>query len=242
MAKKLKKPAAKKTQKSPAKPKPKSKSKPKIKAKASPKKKAASVPQAKKSVQKETTRSWSTVLTDSLDTITQRVEALFTSEPTHIVDAIKKDHEALRNFIGVLKDANRDMSERRRAYSLFSDLLHSHTVAEENAVYVPVEKIPERELKMEIAEGFVEHQVCSDLMEKMELIEDAKTWGAHANVLAELVEHHLDEEEEELLPLIKDHTPDELNEAMLVQYMDLRSETQEKVREENAGVLEASPQ
>ena len=192
---------------------------------------------AAKSKKKNASSSWTMAVSDSLDAIVKRVEGLFSKEPKDIATAIKKDHEGLRNFIDVLKDGHRDIAERRRAYHLFSTLLKSHTLAEENAVYVPVEKLPKKDLKIEIAEGFVEHQVADDLMEKMSTITDAKTWAAHANVLAELVDHHLKEEEDELLPLIRQSASKELDQAMLAQYMELRQETQEIVKDENAGVL-----
>jgi len=176
-------------------------------------------------------------VTESFEAVVDRVEHLFSSEPSSVVDAVLQDHEALRNFIGILKDAHRDLRERQRAYRLFSSLLKSHTIAEENAVYTPADKLPKTDVKIKVAEGFVEHKMAEDLMTRMEKLNDPREWGAHANVLAEIVEHHLKEEEDDLLPFIKRLTSAEQDEVMLVQYLDLRQSTQETVRDENAGVL-----
>jgi len=171
-------------------------------------------------------------------TLIEKAKTLFANEPTDVVNAIKLDHDALRNYIGTLKDGHKPLAERRKAYDDFSALLKSHSMAEEEAVYASVEDIPKKDLKIEIAEGYVEHQVAEDLMKTMESVTDAREWGAHANVLAEIVEHHLKEEEEELLPLIQEAAPKSLNEAMLAAYVDLRYASQQKVTEDNAGVLD----
>lgn len=175
---------------------------------------------------------------ESIENITADVVNLFTSEPSDLITAIKQDHEGLRQYISVLKDTKRDMTERRRAYELFSSLLKSHTVAEENSVYKPIEKHAKQDLVIRIEEGFVEHRVADDVMTRLEAATDPVIWSAHANVLAELVDHHLAEEEEKMFPLVRKQISKKLEADLIVQYLDLRAKTQKKVTPKNAGVLE----
>ena len=177
-------------------------------------------------------------LQSGLDSITTKVMSILKDQPTDLISALKSDHDGLRQFIDVLKDTKRDMKERRRAYELFSDLLKSHTEAEENAVYKSFESKSKLNLVLRIEEGFVEHQVAKDVMAHMEKAKDAKVWSAHANVLAELVAHHLDEEEEKMFPKMRQQMSKKLEADAIMTYLQLRLKTQKKVTKKNAGILE----
>lgn len=154
-----------------------------------------------------------------------------------VVSALKQDHDGLRQYLSTLKDSKKPMAERRKAYAQFVPLLKSHSTAEENAVYKKAFTVANEDLKSEIAEGFVEHEVCNDIIRRMEDTSDELSWSAHANVLAEIVKHHLDEEEKELFPEIRKTASPELNMDMLTEFMSLRGETQVIITKENAGAL-----
>lgn len=171
--------------------------------------------------------------------LTEQLEDIFSSRPQDITSAIKMDHKALRNFLDVLKDTDRDMKERRQAYASFSALLKSHSKVEEEVVYQETFKLTGKELHIKVEEGFVEHRLAKDLMKRIERTEKALEWSAHANVLSEIVEHHLKEEERDLLPEIKKAASKKLDQLMLERYIDQRSKTQQKVTSKNAGVLKA---
>lgn len=173
-----------------------------------------------------------------LDQVIERVENLFSDRPKDITAAIKKDHEALRNFLDLLKDTKAEMTERRRAYTQFAALLKSHTEVEEKVVYQTSLKLTGREMHIKLTEGFVEHKLAEDLMTRIEKTTDAMDWSAHANVLSEIVEHHLKEEERDLLPLIRKTAPAKTDQAMLTEYLSMRASTQTQVTDKNAGVLE----
>ena len=196
----------------------------------------------KKTTKKNTVKSAAKKITVSiqsgLDAITTNVMAYLNDEPTDLVSAIEKDHDGLRQFIDVLKDTKQDMKERRRAYELFSALLKSHSEAEEIAVYEAIENKSKLNLVLRIEEGYVEHQVASDVMARMEKAKDPKVWSAHANVLAELVEHHLDEEEKKMFPLVREQISKKVEAEAIMTYLQLRTKTQKKVTKKNAGVLE----
>lgn len=193
---------------------------------------------AKKKAQKKSAVRVMKTLERGAAKIARRIEQIFTTHPISVTSAIKTDHEALRTFIKILKDADRPLPERRKAYAQFADLLHSHTVAEQTAVYKPTHRLPGHEMHIKVAEGVVEHDLSEDLMKRIARTRDPLAWSAHCNVLAEIVEHHLKEEERDLLPMIDKIAPDPTKNKMLEQFLALRGKTQKLVTPKNAGVLE----
>jgi hemerythrin-like domain-containing protein len=177
------------------------------------------------------------LLKSKLASIAEVVESYRPGKVVDIVGAIKEDHKGLRNFLDILKDVEKPITERRRAYKAFSELLKSHTTAEEEAVYERLPELTGRTLHVKMAEGFVEHQLAEDLMKRIERATDPLVWGAHCNVLSEIVEHHLKEEERDLLPLIRRKAPVEMNMDMLTQFLNIRAKTQKRASTKNAGAL-----
>ncbi len=171
-------------------------------------------------------------------TVSPLVAVLVLLQYTKYLDQnVIQDHKALRNILDLLKDTDKKMSARRQAYKGFSALLKSHSSSEELAAYIPTKKLSGREMHLKVEEGYVEHQLAADMMKRMEATKDPIVWSAHANVLAENVEHHLKEEERDLLPLIRKSVSEKKNLAMLKKYKSLRRQTQKFVTAKNAGVL-----
>lgn len=152
-----------------------------------------------------------------------------------ITNALKEDHEVLRKFGEVLKSEDASLSEKKTAYKNFSSLLKSHAKSEEKAVYEKCLKVDD--LEQEAEEGYVEHQIADTLMKKLETTQNKEKWQAMAKVLAEVVEHHADEEEKELLPEVKKEFESDERQEMTRQFLTLRERSQKGVNEENAGVL-----
>ena len=73
------------------------------------------------------------------------------------------------------------------------------------------------------AEAYAEHKIAKDLMKRIESAKDSAEWCAHANVLSENIEHHLKEEEQEeerdLLPLVRKGFTAKLAQEMLTSYV-----------------------
>lgn len=154
---------------------------------------------------------------------------------SNLVSAIKKDHDDLRRFIDILKSDEHTLSQKKRAYELFTTLLKSHSKAEEQAVYALTEDI--KDLRVDTLEGEVEHKVADALMEKISHTRQDEKWEAEVKVLAELVEHHIKEEESDYLPELEKKLDEDKQDAMALKFMALRQETQKQVSSENAGIL-----
>ncbi len=201
---------------------------------------------AKKATAKKVTIKAKTKIADRVigavksvvDKVAEGADGLIAVIQGDVITAIKEDHDSLRNYLDTLKNTEESMQKRRKAYEDFSALLKSHTVAEENAVYKIGMTLPGKEMHIKFAEGFVEHQLADDIMKRMESTEDAMAWSAHANVLSEIVEHHLKEEERDLLPQVRRAADLQTNMDMLTEFLSLRGKTQEKVTADNAGALD----
>lgn len=156
-----------------------------------------------------------------------------------VIEAIERDHDDLKKFIQVLKDDAKRPATKKAAYKEFSELLKSHTASEEKAVYAKCLRIGA--LKQDAYENYVEHALASRLMKELDGTRArSPEWFAKAKVLAELVEHHLIEEEQEFLPALRAHVEAEERVEMREEFVDLRIRTQKHHSERNAGVLTAN--
>lgn len=121
-----------------------------------------------------------------------------------IVSLIMEDHKPLKELIKVMKDSKRDAKERISAFNEFGPTLVAHAKPEEETLYVDMKS--QDELREEAYEGDVEHQIADQLVEEIKRTKEEDLKLARIKVLAELVEHHIKEEEEELLPDFKKHS------------------------------------
>ncbi|MEO6459961.1 MAG: hemerythrin domain-containing protein [Bdellovibrionota bacterium] len=158
-----------------------------------------------------------------------------------VTDAILKDHDALKKLGKILKDEKETAARKKVVYHEFKSLLSSHTVAEEKFVYSLSEHF--RDLKRKTEEGFVEHDVAETLMKKIHPPTTSRAsldhWTAQVQVLAELVEHHLEEEESDLIPALKKKLSAEQQQTSAEGFLKLRAKTQRVRRDNNLGALKA---
>ncbi len=126
------------------------------------------------------------------------------------------DHE---EFKSLLKQLNSDESKERRirAFERLKPLLTAHARAEEQAVYIPMINLRDSpDSRAEGNEGFVEHSLVDVLMERLgkTSMAGSEAWKAHAQVLQEMLEHHIGEEERQIFEELGEHFTDEQREAM----------------------------
>lgn len=118
-----------------------------------------------------------------------------------IIQMILDDHKPLKRCIEILKNSQLSLSSRRAAFSEFAPLLTIHAKAEEAILYT-FEKT-EIDMREEGFEGDVEHALADQMVEEIKQSVDKDIWPAKAKVLAELVEHHIKEEETEIFAELK---------------------------------------
>ncbi len=151
------------------------------------------------------------------------------SSKEDIIKLILADHEPLKRFIGILKDLDTPIRTRRRIFDQFVPLLLVHARSEQESLYTFL-KDENKELRIDGLEGDVEHELAEHMVEEVKMSEGAELWSARAKVLAELVEHHLKEEESDIFPAFKKESDVEDRVMIGKQYLELKDHFR---REEN---------
>lgn len=139
-----------------------------------------------------------------------------------IIDLILNDHKPLKKLIKVLKNSDTELEVRQNAFEEFAPLLTVHAKPEERTMYLFMKD--DEELREQGFEGDVEHALADQLVEEIKRTDEEDLWSARVKVLAELVEHHIEEEEDELLPDFKKHSEKEERVNLGKEFMRLKQE------------------
>lgn len=150
-----------------------------------------------------------------------------------ITSLILRDHQPLKKLIMTLKNAEIGIEKKRPLYNEFEQLLSQHAKAEEESLYVHMKE--EDDLCLEGLEGDTEHAIADQLMAEIgEIKNDDDLWLAKVKVLAEVVEHHVKEEEKNVLKQVRKEFDEkermEIGKEYLQQMDDLRVERTSKVK------------
>lgn len=118
---------------------------------------------------------------------------------------LKADHNTVRELFEQFKEAKeaKDTTQLGEVQRKIFTELEVHTAIEEEVFYPEAEAVGEEAEEL-VKEGVEEHHVVKVLMEEIaELTPDDDAWVAKMTVLIENVEHHAEEEEEELFPQLR---------------------------------------
>lgn len=158
------------------------------------------------------------------DEISKQVNRVknFLSGEEGILATILEDHKPLKELIRVMKDLEKPFEERERAFMDFAPLLLTHAKAEEESLYAYLKTVAE--LKTEGFEGQAEHNIADQLCEEIKRTDDRDALSARIKVLAELVEHHIEEEENVMFPEIRARVPSDVLMNLNNEYVEDQSE------------------
>jgi hypothetical protein len=119
---------------------------------------------------------------------------------TTIFDALRADHEIQRELAARLIETTGASEDRRELFARLKAELAAHATAEERAFYVPLmqDDLSQAKARHSVAE----HHEMDELVERLEGYElGASQWLITAKELHHKVNHHLDEEEQEVFQL-----------------------------------------
>lgn len=140
-----------------------------------------------------------------------------------IVDLILQDHKPIKELLMILKDSEVEFAEKRSTFEEFMPLLKNHAEPEQETLYLRMKD--ENKFRKEAFEGDVEHALAAQLMDELALEpEDDDIWMAKVKVLAELVEHHIEEEEEEILKLVRKEMDADIRYVIGQDYLNMRAD------------------
>lgn len=146
----------------------------------------------------------------------------------NIIDIILIDHRYLKDCIDILSNENTDKNHKLETAKGFLTTLQKHSEAEKELIYTPLEA--DEEFHFNILEAKIEHGIVD---EKIKMLKPKITHAkilrdeimAELKVLADLVKHHLKEEESELLPKMNELLDEEALRVMGLDFMKLRKMT-----------------
>lgn len=125
------------------------------------------------------------------------------------IELLTADHDRVRELFAEFRSAAEadDETKMRSVQEKIFDELETHTRIEEEIFY-PAVREEDEELEDDVAEGLQEHHVVDVLMREVRELKDMDVFKAKMTVLIENVEHHADEEEEEMFPEVRQRMSD----------------------------------
>jgi hemerythrin-like domain-containing protein len=111
---------------------------------------------------------------------------------------LKEDHDKVKKLLTELDSTTeRGVKTREDLYSKVHRELQVHESIEEEILYPALKEHPKA--KDLVLEAYEEHHVVDTVMGELDAtpVED-ETWGAKLTVMKENVEHHIEEEEQEM--------------------------------------------
>jgi hemerythrin-like domain-containing protein len=113
-----------------------------------------------------------------------------------ILDTLKQEHEEVAEMLGRLVESESG-AERKKLLTAIKTALVPHLRAEEKVVYEAVRGMRGKEQRTHAEEGFMEHALGDKMLTQLCKMDSTTSpeFSAGAKVLKELVEHHVEEEE-----------------------------------------------
>lgn len=143
----------------------------------------------------------------------------------NICDLLILDHSYLKECVLQLKNEKIDKKIKYKTGKTFLDALHKHSQAEKKCVYKPLLNLDK--FKKDIIEGEIEHEIadqkCAYLIKKLKYSRSlSDELEIELKVLAEIVRHHITEEETNLIVKMRSSLSSEVLDEMGLQFMKLR--------------------
>lgn len=123
-----------------------------------------------------------------------------------ILDTLKKEHAEVAEMLKQLIASDRN-AERKAILKQISSALVPHLRAEEKVVYNAIYALNDKATKQDASEGYMEHQLAEKMLATLEQIDNALSpeFSAGAKVLKEMIEHHVEEEDNNVWSDVKKH-------------------------------------
>jgi hemerythrin-like domain-containing protein len=122
-----------------------------------------------------------------------------------IYSELKSDHKNIKAILKKLDDTTEKSGKRRlQLLKQLKEILVPHSRAEEKVLYEPLKLSDVKKADALAFEGYEEHGVVDRLAHTIETTKvNDKKWTALMSVVKENLEHHIEEEEEDLFKKAK---------------------------------------
>jgi hemerythrin-like domain-containing protein len=116
-------------------------------------------------------------------------------------DLLKKQHRSVKALFKKVEKTE-DGRQRRQLMEQIASELMMHTKIEEEIFYPAVREVGTSKAEAMVDEAFEEHHVVDLVLAELPKVDpEDERFHAKMTVLSELVEHHVEEEEEEMFPM-----------------------------------------
>ena len=137
-------------------------------------------------------------ITTSIKKATRKVEKAVTGEEpeVNLLDTLKEEHELVAGLLKRLVESD-NSSERKSLVRQIKAALVPHLKAEQKVLYDAIINCKDKTVRQDGEEGYVEHALADRTLTDLGKITNAMSpeFGATSKVLKELIEHHVQEEE-----------------------------------------------
>lgn len=131
----------------------------------------------------------------------------------NIYERIKQDHEKHRDLLDKIADTQGNSDERKQWFSELKKDVKSHANAEEQTFYAAL--IEKQEGQEKARHSIVEHEEANELFDELEDMDMSNPhWLPKFKELRHELEHHMEEEEEEVFVLARKLLNDSEAESM----------------------------
>ena len=125
-------------------------------------------------------------------------------------DLLKKQHKEVKALFKKVEKTE-DTRGRKQLLDQITQALQMHTQIEEEIFYPAVRGLETRKAEEMVAEALEEHHVVKLVLKDLPNVDpEDERFDAKMTVLSELVEHHADEEEQEMFKIAERLGKDEL--------------------------------
>jgi hypothetical protein len=125
---------------------------------------------------------------------------------------LKRQHKEVRTLFKQMEKTE-SARERRQLLDQIATALEAHTLIEEEIFYPAMREVESKKAEEMVNEAYEEHHVVKLVLRELpEVNPEDERFEAKMTVLSELIEHHVEEEEDEMFKLAKKLGDDELEE------------------------------
>ncbi len=145
------------------------------------------------------------------------------------ITIIKADHRKLEKLFKDYEDLGEKAYKKKEDVSReIITTLTIHAEMEEKILYPKLKPRFKKENDFLVNEAYVEHGIAKELLSAIESMNpEHEYYDAKVKVLGEIVAHHVKEEENELLPLVKKEFNEEELQEMGIQMKEFKGENEE---------------
>lgn len=145
-----------------------------------------------------------------------------------IYQRLEQDHDRQRDLAARLAETSGDSEDRRQLWEAFKAEAEAHANAEEQTFYATLIENPDTQEKAR--HSVSEHKTASDLIEKLsELDMSSGNWLQTFQTLKDELEHHIEEEENEVFPKARSVISDDEATRLADEFETRKSEELEQV-------------